>query len=137
MFAKYDYQKNEVNFTGDGEFLLVWNEIKNYRDRETDADFAMRKADYSAYVYNAVGDTLDSQKVNAMVPRLMRTYVGDIMTTNTIKEAAGSLSVGDKLYIGADGYLTKTQASDNITWVVVKVYTMPDGQPGVKIQRIA
>ena len=60
----------------------------------------------------------------------------DIMTTNTINEE--ELSVGDILVVGDDGYLTKTAGANagNMKWVVSKVYTMPDNQPGVKVQRI-
>ena len=41
--------------------------------------------------------------------------------------------------VGADGYLkvTASPADGEMTWLVVKVYTMPDNQPAVKIQRIA
>ena len=28
QFVKYDYANNEVNLTGDGEFMLVLNEVK-------------------------------------------------------------------------------------------------------------
>ena len=72
-----------------------------------------------------------------MVPRLFKTNVGDIFTTNTVK--AETLSVGTPLYVGADGYLatTKVEASGEMVWQVVKVYTMPDGQKGAKIMRIA
>lgn len=132
QFAKYDYANNEVNFTGEGEWMLVLNEVKVYEPRETDADFAMVKDNYGATVYNAVGDTMkDGTK---MVPRLLKTNVGDIFTTNTVNE--DSLTVGDNLYVGSDGYLCKT-TGDGPKFAVVKVYTMPDGQPGVKIQRIA
>lgn len=132
QFAKYDYANNEVNFTGEGEWMLVLNEVKVYEPRETDADFAMVKDNYGAAVYNAVGDTMkDGTK---MVPRLLKTNVGDIFTTNTVNE--DSLTVGDNLYVGSDGYLCKT-TGDGPKFTVVKVYTMPDGQPGVKIQRIA
>ena len=72
-----------------------------------------------------------------MVPRVFKTNVGDIMTTNTIKADAGSLEAGDLLVIGADGYLVPAEAANGMTWQVAKVYTMPDGQPGVKIVRIA
>ena len=64
------------------------------------------------------------------------------MLLNTIKAEAGSLSVGDQLKIDADGYLTKdegktaTGGDEDPKFVVVKVYTMPDLQPGVKVQRI-
>ncbi len=74
-----------------------------------------------------------------MVPRVMHIEVGDIWTTNTIKADPGSLSVGDTLKIGSDGYLTAGSGAGgdlDPIFVVVKVYTMPDMQPGVKIQRV-
>ena len=55
QFVKYDYAAGKVNFTGAGEWLLVFNEVKVYDDRETDADFAMKKSDYNARVYSPVG----------------------------------------------------------------------------------
>jgi hypothetical protein len=74
-----------------------------------------------------------------MVPRVFKTNVGDIYTTNTINET--TLAVGDVLAIGANGLLVKeTNKADNagdMRWQVVKVYTMPDHQKGVKIMRIA
>ena len=72
---------------------------------------------------------------STMVPRVFKTNVGDIFTTNTI--AAETLEVGDTLAPGADGYLAVTEATDGMLWEVVKVYTMPDRQKGVKIVRIA
>ncbi len=72
---------------------------------------------------------------STMVPRVFKTNVGDIFTTNTI--AAAELKVGDTLAPGADGYLAVTDATDGMLWEVVKVYTMPDRQKGVKIVRIA
>lgn len=89
-----------------------------------------------------------------MVPRVFKTNVGDIFTTNTINLAVNSstgeftetLSVGDSLYVGDKGILCKTKktsANDNgavsgdMVWQVVKIYTMPDNQRGVKIMRIA
>ena len=45
------------------------------------------------------------------------------------------------LTIQGNGYLTPTAEEEVdptvMTWEVVKVYTMPDGQKGVKIMRIA
>jgi len=140
QFAKYDYAAGKVNFTGDGEFMLVYNEEKLYDER---------KQSHKDFVYK-IGDFTDEQ----IYPRLIRTYVGDIMTTNTIEVAntsdsaevgTVSLSVGDYLQISNTGFLTKVTASGNetvtmpasgIVWKVVKEYTMPDGQPGVKIQRV-
>ena len=71
---------------------------------------------------------------NALVPRVLKTNIGDIFTTNTIN--ADALVAGDKLKVGANGILTKGEDA-KMTWQVVKVYTMPDGQKGVKIMRIA
>ena len=133
QFAKYDYAAGEVNFDGEGEFMLVYNEEKLYDER---------KQSHKDFVYK-VGDFTDGK----LYPRLIRTYVGDIMTTNTIGVANTSdsaevgnvsLEVGNYLTIGSNGFLAKAEsAGDGIAWKVVKEYTMPDGQPGVKIQRIA
>jgi hypothetical protein len=70
-----------------------------------------------------------------MVPRLVKTNVGDIFTTNTI--AAEEVALGDILAPGADGYLAAAGEGATMKWQVVKVYTMPDGQKGAKIMRIA
>lgn len=135
QFAKYDYAAGEVNFTGDGEFMLVYNEEKLYDERkQAHKDFVYKTEDFS--------DTL-------IYPRLIRTYVGDIMTTNTIAVPNTSdsaevgtvqLSVGNYLTVDATGFLTKatgdTKPATGMVWKVVKEYTMPDGQPGVKIQRV-
>lgn len=77
-------------------------------------------------------------KGSTMVPRLLKTNVGDIFTTNCIIAAPGSLKVGDLLTPGVQGYLGKEGAdSAEMKWAVVKVYTLADNQPAVKIQRIA
>lgn len=81
-----------------------------------------------------------------MVPRVFKTNVGDIFTTNTINVGENvTLAVGQKLYVGENGILTTSSAaktstfagSGDMVWQVVKVYTMPDNQKGVKIMRIA
>lgn len=169
QFVKYDYRNGEVNFTGAGEWMLVFNEVKVYRDYQMDCDFAMVKGNYEARVYSPItGEVADNaaavnwtEAVTAadpyevdstanpmqgkifkgpammdgkkMVPRVFKTNVGDIFTTNTI--AADSVNPGDVLVPGEDGYL-KVGTGD-IEWQVVKVYTMPDGQKGAKIMRIA
>lgn len=119
QFAKYDYEKGEVNFTGDGDWLLVFNEVKVYEANELDGDFAMKIENYTDR--------------KSMVPRLMATKVGDIYTTNMINATAPT--VGMKLVPDANGILT--EGDGEFCWKVVKVYTMPDMQPGVKLQRIA
>lgn len=83
-----------------------------------------------------------------MVPRVLKTNIGDIFTTNTIDEK--TLAIGDLLsprdtdgilikVAGADGTASAnaSDASSDMRWQVVKVYTMPDHQKGVKIMRVA
>ena len=72
-----------------------------------------------------------------MVPRVFKTNIGDILTTNTVNET--ELAVGDILYVGDDGYLTKTAGTNagDMQWQIAKVYTLADRQKAVKIMRIA
>ena len=134
QFVKYDYANGVVNFTGEGPWMLVFNEPKVYGERQTNADFAMKREDYAAYVYNAANDAMPEGTV--MVPRVMNTDRGDIYTTNMVGEE--SLTVGDKLAPNAKGILDKASGATatECVWQVAKVYTMPDGQPGVKLIRI-
>ena len=120
QFVKYDYENNVVNYDGDGEFMLVLNEVKLYDERETYKDFAMK-------VENYVG--------GVMVPRLFKTNVGDIYTTNMI-DSAIEVEVGTELAPNATGVLTTAATDAEMIWKVVKVYTMADGQAAVKLQRI-
>ena len=132
-FVKYDYAHGKVNKTAtDGEWMLVFNEVKLYDgNRETYKDFALKAAD-------AVNGEI--------VPRVFKTNVGDIFTTNMLEKASvgkdaettglTDLVVTDKLGINANGYLEKGASSD-IQFQVVKVYTLADGQEAVKVQRIA
>jgi hypothetical protein len=49
QFAKYDYAAGEVNFTGDGEFMLVYNEEKHYDERKQnhkDFVYKVKNLDY-------------------------------------------------------------------------------------------
>ena len=190
QFVKYDYAKGLVNFEGAGEWMLVYNEIKLYREHQWDCEFAMRKDDYQARVYSPVaadtnwdaqsryyngvdadgnseitlGDKtyayddvtagpdmyemyynedpyhIESQTREVMmptgttmVPRVFKTNVGDIFTTNMIN--ATELEVGQILTPGEKGILEVGEGE--MKWQVVKVYTMPDHQKGVKIMRIA
>lgn len=256
QFVKYDYAANEngigeVNFTGKGEWMLVFNEIKLYKNhldgsKQWDCEFVMHKDDYQARIYSpydyenaeieykdwhrlngtdeagntemtvntyvsldiegktvtingeryavteaagtkkftyegqdyeldengqskkqvpvkyafddVTADVADIYEMNwtndpwkrlgiyrerkmpkgtTMVPRVFKTNVGDIMTTNTIGET--EVAVGDVLTPRAkDGILAKEGAdSAAMQWQVVKVYTMPDNQKGVKVMRIA
>ena len=133
QFVKYNYAAGVVDFEGKGPWMLVFNEPKVYESRKTNADFAMKREDYVAYVYNAANDAMPEGTV--MVPRVMTTDAGDIMTINLVDEE--SLTVGDKLAPReTDGILVKNEAATECVWQVAKVYTMPDGQPGVKLIRI-
>lgn len=283
QFVKYDYAANgngigEVNFTGKGEWMLVYNEIKLYRDhpdgtKQWDCEFAMIKDDYQARIYSpydwetpeeeyhngmylngkdefgnterkisryfvANNPTRDEttgatvfksidingvrcpitntfgegnkitkseftyegksyeidpyngqtktqiefvleyddvtrnvedyyewgytndpwsrlgiykekkmRKGTSMVPRVFKTNVGDIFTTNMIAVATGedgkpteeglaAIKVGAILAPNAKGILAVDNSQD-MKWQVVKVYTMPDSQRGVKVMRIA
>ena len=126
QFVKYDYANGEVNFTGAGEWMLVYNEVKLYDPRHSYKDFALQKK-------NCVG--------GVMVPRVMKTMVGDIFTTNLVDpkgKSDSTLAAGDKLIVGTGGILEYSAApGEGMVWQVAKVYTMADGQPAVKIQRIA
>ena len=174
QFVKYDYPAGVCDFVGAGEWMLVFNEIKLYRDHLGYDDFAMKKEDYVARVYSPV-DGVAPQYINArnyngvvapadpyepdstndpfvierftkpkmmpegtnMVPRVLKTNIGDIFTTNTVKEE--TLAIGDTLVVGNDGFLTKTAGTNagTMKWQVAKVYTLPDRQKAVKIMRIA
>lgn len=125
QFAKYDYAKGEVNFTGAGEWMLVYNEIKLYDPKHSYKDFALQKKNFVDGV---------------MVPRVMKTMPGDIFTTNLVElgDKGDALVAGDKLVVGTNGILEYSASpAEGMIWQVAKVYTMADGQPAVKIQRIA
>ena len=63
QFVKYDYLNGTVNFSGKGEWMLVYNEIKLYRENQLDCEFAMVKDDYNARVYSPLdADTLNWNK---------------------------------------------------------------------------
>jgi hypothetical protein len=68
-----------------------------------------------------------------MVPRVFKTNIGDIFTTNCIAVAEPALEM--VLTPNENGILAEGEG--DMKWQVVKVYTMPDGQPGVKVMRIA
>lgn len=198
QFVKYDYAAangGEVNFTGAGEWMLVYNEVKLYRDEQVECEFALVADNFNARLYSpldweqpqnydkqsryyngvdadgndsiTLGDktykfddvtagpdyyeknyTEDpfhfisepkarkmSAETSSMIPRVYKTNVGDIITTNTIAET--ELALGDVLSPrAADGLLSKS-GDESMKWQVVRVYTMPDHQKGVKLMRIA
>lgn len=90
------------------------------------------------------GHTEYQYRMDGIAPRLVKTNIGDIWTTNMVDVGTvGSpvtYNVGDILLPKVTSRntleLSKTGTIDTVQVVVVKVYTMPDGQPGLKVQRI-
>ena len=136
QFLKYNYAKEEAGTAGDIEWMLVYNEEKLYDERKQGhKDFAMLAKDMSD---------------GTIYPRLFKTNVGDIFTTNTFRTTANAtvtgtddeitipdLTQGQYVTIDNDGWLKGAAAKgDDIAFQVVKVYTMPDGQVGYKLQRV-
>lgn len=80
QFVKYNYAAGVVDFDGIGEWMLVNNEIKLYRDYETDEDFAMIKRDYNAYVYSPVGQNSNGSMAEA---DLTKTYSQETYPVDT------------------------------------------------------
>ena len=191
MFVKYNYEKGVVDFKGPGEWMLVFNEVKVYREGQSDCDFAMVKDNYVARIYSPIDGTItgvqltqpryyggkdaegnDIPKVvtpadpyevdstdnpfaalfdyggpvkmpekSVMTPRVFKTNVGDIYTTNCIMadlQASADDLMGKHFTPGADGYLAEGDGDGplNPTFQVVKVYDVPDRQRGVKLMRI-
>ena len=149
------------------EPYLVYQEIKIYEDWLSYKDFAMIRVGDN-YVTNnpAIGrltsantdgtvygdgaetegasiDHSDYQagyRMDGIAPRLVKTNVGDLYTTNMVDEE-GTYSVGTVLTLKkTDRNTLVLSPSGDITsvkFIVVKDYTMPDGQRGLKLQRIA
>lgn len=115
-FVKYDYAAGKVDFTGEGPWMMVFNEDRKPMHR----DYAMKKSDF----YDGV-----------MTPRVFRMYAGDIFTTNNVK--ADDYDLGDVLVPDTNGVLEKGAKGEGLAVKVVKLTTMPDGQPGLKLQVIA
>ena len=133
QFLKYNYAAGRAGVDGDAEWMLVYNEEKLYDERrQNHKDFAMKASEMAD---------------KTIYPRLLKTNIGDILTTNTFAGAASgpdasvtgpSLAVGNYLAISNAGWLTKSDSKpeSGIVFQVVKEYNLPDMQPAVKIQRI-
>ena len=170
-FMYYDYSSKKVTAdtqVSGQEPMLVFNEIKLYEPfwRTSYKDFAMIRVGDN-YVTSKLatagyGDGSTTAGVAAnpahpdypyrmdgIAPRMLKTNIGDIMTTNMVDET-GTYAEGDVLGLkvvttgtGTDAYKTirlcpvaDADAGIAMRWVVGKVYTMPDNQPGLKLQRI-
>ena len=165
-FMYYDYKSGTVTADGVGEPMLVFNEVKLYEPfwQTSYKDFAMIRvgdnyvtsrlatAGYGdgAETKGVASDHSDWQagyRMDGIAPRLFKTNVGDIFTTNMVETGDDiTYSQGDTLKLkkvakaadktGNTLVLSKTGDIDALEFVVAKVYTMPDGQQGLKLQRI-
>ena len=167
-FMYYDYKSGTVTANGKGEPMLVFNEVKLYEPfwQTSYKDFAMIRVGDN-YVTSRLatagyGDGAETKgvapnpghsdwqagyRMDGIAPRLFKTNVGDIFTTNMVETGAEiTYTQGDTLKLkkvskaadktGNTLVLSKTGDIDALEFVVAKVYTMPDGQPGLKLQRI-
>ena len=167
-FMYYDYKSGTVTADGKGEPMLVFNEVKLYEPfwQTSYKDFAMIRVGDN-YVTSRLatagyGDGAETEgvtpnpghsdwqagyRMDGIAPRLFKTNVGDIFTTNMVETGDEiTYSQGDTLKLkkvpkaadktGNTLVLSKTGDIDALEFVVAKVYTMPDGQPGLKLQRI-
>ena len=167
-FMYYDYKSGTVTADGKGEPMLVFNEVKLYEPfwQTSYKDFAMIRVGDN-YVTSRLatagyGDGAETKgvtpnpghsdwqagyRMDGIAPRLFKTNVGDIFTTNMVETGAEiTYAQGDTLKLkkvskaadktGNTLVLSKTGDIDALEFVVAKVYTMPDGQPGLKLQRI-
>ena len=167
-FMYYDYKSGTVTADGKGEPMLVFNEVKLYEPfwQTSYKDFAMIRVGDN-YVTSRLatagyGDGAETKgvtpnpghsdwqagyRMDGIAPRLFKTNVGDIFTTNMVETGDEiTYSQGDTLKLkkvakaadktGNTLVLSKTGDIDALEFVVAKVYTMPDGQPGLKLQRI-
>ena len=147
QFVKYDYANGVCDFDGPGEWMMVFNEVKLYEDfwKETYKDYAMQKKNFTPGSEEIEHGGLGPFK-GQMVPRVIKTNEGDLYTTNCVGagNVAGNVEYGGiELEVGdivgpttaSKGYLVK-DGNEGIQFQVVKVYTMADGQPAVKLMRI-
>ena len=167
-FMYYDYKSGTVTADGKGEPMLVFNEVKLYEPfwQTSYKDFAMIRVGDN-YVTSRLatagyGDGAETEgvapnpghsdwqagyRMDGIAPRLFKTNIGDIFTTNMVETGNEiTYSQGDTLKLkkvakaadktGNTLVLSKTGDIDALEFVVAKVYTMPDGQQGLKLQRI-
>ena len=126
MFMKYDVAAGEINLDGNGEYMLVYSEVKLYDPRETYKDFVLTK---------------DQSVDGKIYPRLIGTFPGDIITTNLVDmtTAKGTRAKKFLQVDSATGFLkevTSSASEDLALWQVVKETTMPDGQYALKIVKV-
>ena len=152
--------------SADLEPMLVYQEIKIYEDNLSYKDFAMirvgdnyvtnptaigrvtsQNADGTTYgdgslttgVYQSHDSWQAGYRMEGIAPRLVRVHVGNVYTTNMVATGV-EYAKGDLLKLKKSTnntlVLDKTGTIAAPVFAVVKVYTMPDGQPGLKVQRV-
>ena len=119
QFVKYDYAAGLVNFTGKGEWMLVYNEIKLYREGQLDCEFAMLKDNYQARVYSP----LDHEVAQEMY--------GPTRLLQGVRErwnpATGTFDKLDEIPVyGKDGKPTDVVADYSVASKVHDYYEMDD-----------
>lgn len=167
-FMYYDYASGKVSATdstGVAEPMLVFQEIKIYEDWLSYKDFAMIRvgdnyvtnrpavgnltsanADGTVYGDGALTEGVNPDpahteygyRMDGIAPRLVKTNIGDIFTTNMVALDV-EYEKGDILSLAKTDRNTlelSKEGTGNVKFVVAKVYTMPDGQPGLKVQRV-
>lgn len=169
-FMYYSYADGKVTAeptVAGQEPMLVFNEVKMYEpqyqtsyknfamirvgDNYVTSDLSLARCSEEMQGIAATVDHVDNYRMEGIAPRLFKTNVGDVFTTNMVKTGV-EYRVGDilKLSVITNNYtdsqgvaktyktlvLDKNGTIDTIQFVVAKVYTMPDGQPGLKLQRI-
>ena len=166
MYYDYASGKvSATDSTGVAEPMLVFQEIKIYEDWLSYKDFAMIRVGDN-YVTNrpAVGNLTSANvdgtiygdgalttgvnpnpshteygyRMDGIAPRLIKTNIGDVFTTNMVALGV-EYAQGDILSpVKTDRNTLELskEGTGNMKFVVAKVYTMPDGQPGLKVQRV-
>ncbi|MBO7212880.1 MAG: hypothetical protein J6V44_18010 [Methanobrevibacter sp.] len=166
MYYDYASGKvSATDSTGVAEPMLVFQEIKIYEDWLSYKDFAMIRVGDN-YVTNrpAVGNLTSANvdgtiygdgalttgvnpnpshteygyRMDGIAPRLIKTNLGDVFTTNMVALGV-EYAQGDILSLAKTDRNTlelSKEGTGNMKFVVAKVYTMPDGQPGLKVQRV-
>lgn len=169
-FMYYSYADGKVTAeptVAGQEPMLVFNEVKMYEpqyqtsyknfamirvgDNYVTSDLSLARCSEEMQGIAATVDHVDNYRMDGIAPRMFKTNVGDVFTTNMVKTGVEyqvgnilKLSVITNNYTDSQGVaktyktlvLDKNGTIDTIQFVVAKVYTMPDGQPGLKLQRI-
>lgn len=155
----------EPQNAGVGEPMLVFNEVKLYEPfwQTSYKDFAMiRQGDNYVTSRLATADYGDGSKttgatvdphteygyrMDGIAPRMFKTNIGDVYTTNMVETgesityAEGNLLAPQEVDNNGSKTLVLKKVSsatdvEGMLWQIGKVYTMPDGQAGLKIQRV-